>query len=82
MESNEYILCPTIFNRAKGKGITTLLATSKDKLRTLLGTDATYLISSEKPNKWLINLLGKPPSIYSIDVNKWTIDAARIAISP
>ena len=80
MESNEYILCPTIFNRTKNKGITSLLATSKDKLRTLLGTDSTYIISSEKPNKWLIDLLGKPPSIYSIEVNKWTLDAARIAI--
>ena len=80
MESNEYILCPTIFNRAKSKGIITLIATSKDKLRTLLGKDATHIISSEKPNKWLIDKLGEPPPIYSIEINSWTIDAARYAI--
>lgn len=80
MESNEYILCPTIFNRTKIKGITTLIATSKDKLRTLLSKDATYIISSEKPNTWLIDKLGKPPPIYSIEINSWTIDAARYAI--
>lgn len=80
MESNEYILCQTIFNLTNNKEIKTLLATSKDKLRTLLSTDSTYIISSEKPKKWLVDILGNPPSIYSIKLNKWTIDAARIAI--
>ena len=81
MESSEYILSPTIFTMAKEKGINTLLATSKDKLRTLLGKDATNVISSEQPDDWIITELGKPPEIYSLEVNAWIIKAANAAIN-
>ena len=80
MESSEFILSPTIFTMAKTKGIDTLLATSKDKLRTLLGKDATNIISSERADGWLVDILGKAPQIYSLEVNAWTIKAACIAI--
>ena len=80
MESSEYILSPTIFTMAKEKKIDTLLATSKDKLRTLLGKDATNVISSEQPEDWLEDTLGQPPEIYSLEVNAWTIKAANAAI--
>tara|TARA_Y100000590_G_scaffold469534_1_gene658133 strand:+ start:5575 stop:6684 length:1110 start_codon:yes stop_codon:yes gene_type:complete len=80
MESSEYILSPTIFTLAKEKGVETLLATSKDKLRTLLGKDATNTISSEQPDEWLVNILGHPPEIYSLEVNAWTIKSANVAI--
>jgi len=80
MESSDYILSTTIFTMAKEKGIKTLLATSKDKLRTLLGKDATNVISSEQPDEWLVNILGEPPQIYSLEVNAWTIKAASLAI--
>ena len=80
MESSEFILHPTIFTMAKNKGIKTLLATSKDKLRTLLGKDATNAISSEQNNPWLNNIIGPPPPIYSLEVNAWTIRAATYAI--
>ena len=80
MESSDYILHPTIFTMAKNKGMETLLATSKDKLRTLLGKDATNTISSEQTNPWLNNSMGPPPPIYSLEVNAWTIKAAIYAI--
>ena len=80
MESSDYILSTTIFTMAKEKGINTLLATSKDKLRTLLGKDATNVISSEQPEGWIVNILGEPPQIYSLEVNAWTIKAATLAI--
>ena len=80
MESSEYILSPTIFTMAKEKRIDTLLATSKDKLRTLLGKDDTNVISSEQHDDWLVTALGQPPEIYSLEVNAWTIKAASAAI--
>jgi len=80
MESGEYILAPTIFSMCKSKNIKTLLSTSKDKLRRLLGDDATHVISSEKPDKWVVDTLGDPPSIYSLEVNGWTIKAAELAM--
>jgi phosphonoacetate hydrolase len=80
MESSEFVLSPTIFSMAKAKGICTLLATAKDKLRTLLGKDATNVISSERPDEWIVDTLGKAPHIYSLEVNAWIIKAACIAI--
>ena len=47
MESGEYILAETMFQRAERQGRTSVLVTSKDKLRTLLGAGATVAVSSE-----------------------------------
>ena len=80
MESAEYILAPTIFSMCKSKGIETLLATSKAKLQTLLGTDVTNIICSETPHQWLVDIIGEPPPIYSLEVNGWTIKGAELAI--
>lgn len=80
MESGEYILAPTIFSMCKSKNITTVLSTSKDKLRRLLGNDATHVSSAEKPDKWVVDILGDPPSIYSLECNGWTINAAELAM--
>ena len=80
MESDEYILSPTIFTMCKNKGIGTLMSTSKSKLQTLLGRDATTVICSETPDQWLIDEIGDPPPIYSVEVNGWTLKAGELAI--
>ncbi|MFH1484579.1 MAG: alkaline phosphatase family protein, partial [Chloroflexota bacterium] len=54
MESGEYILAQTMFQRAKEQGKTSVLVTSKDKLRTLIGNGATYTVSSERPPSWVV----------------------------
>ena len=74
-ESNEYILAETMFQRARSLGKNSVLATSKDKLRTLLGDGATVAVSSEAPPEWLVRELGPPPGIYSLEVNGWTVRA-------
>lgn len=81
MESTEYIRAETVFQRAGCIGKTSLLVTSKDKLRTLLGDGATVLISSEQPPDWVVAEIGPPPKIYSLEINGWTIDAARVAMT-
>ena len=48
MESGEYILSETFFQRASKMGVRTILSTSKDKLRTLLSDGADVAISSER----------------------------------
>ncbi len=81
MESGEYILAPTFFQRATELGKSTVLVTSKDKLRTLLGGWATVAVSSERPPAELASALGEPPPIYSLEVNGWAIDAANTIMS-
>ncbi|PKB67912.1 MAG: hypothetical protein BZY82_01875 [SAR202 cluster bacterium Io17-Chloro-G3] len=75
MESSEYILAETMFQKARGKGIDSLLVTSKDKLRTLLSRGATVTVSSEQAPDNVVSAVGKAPPIYSLEVNGWVIRA-------
>ena len=61
MESGEYILAETFFQRAKRMGARTVLSTSKDKLRTLLSDGAARAISSERAPAWAVEGAGEPP---------------------
>ena len=85
MESGEYILAETMFQRAEAQGKTSIMVTAKDKLRTLLsdrgdGSDeagrAAVAVSSERPPDWVVEAVGPPPEIYSLEVNGWVINAA------
>jgi phosphonoacetate hydrolase len=80
-ESGEFIGCETMFQRAAQQGGRTLLVTAKDKLRTLLGDGATLSVSSECPPGWVVEGVGEPPPIYSVEVNQWVVDAARFILS-
>ena len=80
MESGDYVLSETFFQRAKKMGARTILSTSKDKLRTLLSDGADVAISSEKAPDWAVEGVGEPPPIYSLDVNGWAIRAANHAM--
>ena len=80
MESSEYILSETLFQRASKMGARTILSTSKDKLRTLLSDGADVAISSEQAPVWAVKGVGEPPPIYSLEVNGWTIRAASHAM--
>ena len=80
MESGEYILSETFFQRATKMGAKSILSTSKDKLRTLLSKGASTAISSERAPQWAVDAVGEPPAIYSLDVNGWTIRAAAEAM--
>lgn len=79
MESSDYILSETMFQRAEKLNKRTLLVTSKDKLRTLLSDGATVSVSSEQPPGWVASGpgVGSPPEIYSLEVNGWSINAAN-----
>ena len=81
MESSEFLCSETMFQRAAAKGLRSLLVTAKDKLRLLLGDGATVGISSEQPPGWVVEGVGQPPDIYSLEVNRWVIDAGRLAIA-
>ena len=77
MESGEYIQAETMFQRATRQGARSLLISSKDKLRKLLGDGATVAFSSEEPDSWVVDAIGQPPPVYSLEVNGWIVDAAR-----
>ena len=80
VESGGFICSDTIFAQCRRNGGRSLLAASKDKLRRLLGDDTALAFSSEQPTPASIAAAGTPPDIYSLEVNRWTIDAARAAL--
>ena len=81
MESSDYILAETMFQRARRLGRGSILVTSKDKLRTLLADGASVGISSERPPAWVVDEIGEAPEIYSLEVNGWAVRAATLAMS-
>ena len=81
MESGEYILAETMFQRAHSQGKSSVLVTSKDKLRTLLCDGATVTVSSEQPPDWVVDAVGPPPEVYSLEVNGWAIRAAAFVMA-
>ena len=81
MESEEYIEAETMFQRASKQGARSLLVTAKDKLRKLLSNGTTLSVSSEQPPQWVVDAVGAPPPIYSLEVNEWVIDAGRYILS-
>jgi phosphonoacetate hydrolase len=76
MEAADFILAPTIFQAATRAGRRSALITAKDKLRTLLERGATEVISAESPPAWLVEQIGPPPPILSVEVNHWLFRAA------
>ena len=81
MESGQFIEADTIFERAAALGRRSLLVTAKDKLRNLLGHETFVNVSAECPPHWLVDEIGPPPPIYSLEVNGWIVDAARTVLS-
>ncbi|MYC29694.1 MAG: hypothetical protein F4X65_06345 [Chloroflexi bacterium] len=81
MDSGQFIESETIFERAAALGRRSLLVTAKEKLRNLLGHETFVSISAECPPPWLVNAIGAPPPMYSLEVNRWIVDAARCVLS-
>ncbi len=81
MESADYLLAPTVFERLAQQGLRSALLTAKDKLRTLLARGASVSASAEKPPVWLVQQIGPPPSIYTVEANLWLLDAVPAILS-
>jgi phosphonoacetate hydrolase len=77
MESSEYLLTKTIFRRAAEKGERSAVLTAKQKLKNLIQDGAILAESAENPSSRLVDKLGPPPGIYSIEINHWLFQAAR-----
>jgi len=77
MESAEFVLRPTILEKAKKLSLRTALVSSKDKVRTLCSRGADIAVSAEKPEREWIQRIGPKEEMYSAEVNYWTFRAAR-----
>ncbi len=76
MESASLLLVPTLFQQLQSQGIASALLASKKKSIGLLAAGTSIAMSPEMADSSWIARLGKPPGIYSAEVNYWTMDAA------
>lgn len=80
MESADYLMTDTMFERAKRQGLTTAVITSKNKLMQLVKRGADTAFSVEDPPQEYVDALGSPPPIYSVDINIYLLRAALYLI--
>ena len=76
MESEEFLLRPTLFERARESGIRTAFVTSKEKLM-FLARGADYAVAAENPDSDMAARFGSAQDVYSADINYWSLNAAR-----
>jgi phosphonoacetate hydrolase len=77
MESPEFLLRPTIFEKARAAGYRTAFLSSKGKLLELLRKGADIAASAEQARPELQQFAGPQANVYSADLNYWTFRAAR-----
>jgi len=77
VESAEFLERPTLFEQAGRQGRRAALITAKDKVKTLLARGAVAAFSAEVPEAWVVDEIGRPPGIYTAEVNHWVLRAAR-----
>lgn len=75
MESSDFVLKPTLFEKAQKKGYRTAFLTAKEKLLRLLNKGTDIGISAQNPPAEWIARIGKKESMYSAEVNYWLFRA-------
>lgn len=76
MENKELLMTPTLFQKLKKYNIKSALISSKKKSIYVLPEGADIILSAEIVDSSWIKRLGKAPSIYSSDINYWSMEAA------
>lgn len=76
MESKELLTAPTLFEKLQKLNMKSALIASKKKSIALLSKGTSIALSPETADSSWIQRIGKAPSIYSPDVNYWTMKAA------
>lgn len=71
MESPEFLLAETVFQKARAAGLRSALLTAKDKLKRLLEAGTDFAVSAEHPTPDLVEQAGPAENIYSAAVNHW-----------
>jgi phosphonoacetate hydrolase len=80
MESADFLARETLFQRAKRLGMSTALFTSKVKLQRLLERSTDIAVAGEDPPAEFIAKVGPKCEIYSLEINLWVLEAARVAM--
>jgi phosphonoacetate hydrolase len=76
MEDARLLLAPTMFERARMRGVRSALLSAKKKTIGLLNRGTDIALTAEAPDGDWEKRLGKAPPIYSREINYWVFAAA------
>jgi phosphonoacetate hydrolase len=71
MSDGSLLTAATLFQRAARFGVRSILVSAKQKTVPLLKLGTALAVGSQDPPAELVKRHGKPPDIYSADVNYW-----------
>lgn len=80
MESEDFVLAPTLMEMGRAAERKSAVLASKQKLCDMIGKGADTVVTAEAPPDWLIQKAGSKEEIYSGDVNLWLLRAARAVL--
>lgn len=80
VESPEFVMTETIFQRIKSMGMRSVLLTSKDKLKRMLEPGTDFSFSAETPPREVIEAVGPAEKIYSSEINHWLFRSLHYVI--
>jgi len=81
LEDASFLCAPTIFERARSRGIRSALLTCKAKTTKILGSGLDLAVAAEEPSQEMVQRFGAPPGMYSTGVNFWLCEVARWILS-
>ena len=76
VEDARFLRCWTVLAETADEGADVIALVAKEKLRRLVGDGGVVAASAQEPPRWLTDLVGDPPGIYSGDASAWLLDAA------
>jgi phosphonoacetate hydrolase len=71
LEDASFLCAPTIFDRARAEGVRSALLTCKAKTALILGAGLELAVAAEAPAEDVVRRFGRPPGMYSSEVNYW-----------
>ena len=71
MSDANLLTAPTLSQRAARYGVRSAIISAKQKSVSLLRQGTSLAIGSQDPPEEIVQRYGKPPEIYSLDVNYW-----------
>jgi phosphonoacetate hydrolase len=71
MENADFIRIPTLLQRAQMQGVKSALLTCKKKTINLLARGTEIAVAAEDPPAEYVERYGRPPDIYSREINYW-----------
>jgi phosphonoacetate hydrolase len=71
LEDPSFLKSPTLFEKAKARGLHSALLTGKAKTLRILGDSVDVGVAAQEPEPHVVQRYGAPPDIYSSEVNFW-----------